>query len=241
MTTCKKCNQEITQNYCPNCGQSVNLKRIDSHYFQHEIEHFFHVERGIFFTAKELLIRPGERIREFLTEDRSRLVKPLIFIILTSLIFTLLGKVIHADTQFIKIGGPKDSTNYVINEWIKSNFGYSNLLYGLFVAFFIKLLFRKHNYSFFEILVLFCFITGEMLLLFALIFLIAKALPSNFLQNTQTILAIIPFVYATWAIGQFFDKFKVISYIKAAIGYLLGFLTFPLLIALLGALIDKIK
>ena len=80
---CKNCNVEIESKYCPECGKATSLKRIDGHYVIHEIEHVLHFERGIFYTIKELFTNPGQIIRNYLSEDRNRLVKPIIFIILT--------------------------------------------------------------------------------------------------------------------------------------------------------------
>ena len=83
---CKNCNAEIFSKFCPDCGQPANLKKIDGNYIIHEIEHVLHFERGILYTVRELIIRPGINIRKYLTENRSRLVKPIIFIIITSCI-----------------------------------------------------------------------------------------------------------------------------------------------------------
>ena len=85
---CKNCKKETSENFCSNCGQPTSLKRIDGHYIIHEIEHVLHFERGILYTVKELLINPGQTIRNYILENRSRLVKPVIFIIVASLIYT---------------------------------------------------------------------------------------------------------------------------------------------------------
>ena len=81
---CKNCNTEISSKFCPDCGQPTSLKRIDGHYIIHEIEHILHFGRGISFTIRELVINPGQNIKNYLLETRSRLVKPIIFIIITS-------------------------------------------------------------------------------------------------------------------------------------------------------------
>jgi len=62
MNNCSNCNDALTGKYCSNCGQPVKVKRIDGHYIVHEIEHVLHFERGILFTIKELLIRPGQNM-----------------------------------------------------------------------------------------------------------------------------------------------------------------------------------
>ena len=89
---CKNCNAKIDQNYCPNCGQAAKVKRIDGQYIIHEIEHVLHFDRGILFTIKELFIKPGESVRNFILENRFRLVKPIVFIIVTSLIYTIINQ-----------------------------------------------------------------------------------------------------------------------------------------------------
>jgi len=95
MNNCKACDFEVSHRFCPNCGQSVQVKRINGKYLIHEIEHVLHFERGILYTLKVLLIKPGIHIRKFLSDDRSRLVKPVIFIIITSLVYTLISHFFH--------------------------------------------------------------------------------------------------------------------------------------------------
>ena len=98
---CKNCNAEINSPFCPECGQPETLKRIDRHYIMHEIQHVLHFERGILYTIRELFIRPGENIRKFISENRSRLVKPIIFIIVSSLIYTFINHYFHIEDQYI--------------------------------------------------------------------------------------------------------------------------------------------
>ncbi|HTN16917.1 MAG TPA: DUF3667 domain-containing protein, partial [Chitinophagaceae bacterium] len=104
MTNCNNCNTEIAQHYCPNCGQAAKIKRIDGHYIIHEIEHVLHFERGILYTIRELITRPGQNIRNYLTANRSRLVKPIIFIIVTSLIYSLINHFFHIEEAYAGLG-----------------------------------------------------------------------------------------------------------------------------------------
>ena len=48
-------------------------------------------------------------------------------------------------------------------------------------------------------------------------------------------------IYATYAIGQFFDKGKIANYVKALISYLLGMITFTFVFLCIGIIIDLIK
>jgi hypothetical protein len=233
---CKNCNAKVNQNYCPNCGQPAKLKRIDGHYITHEIGHVFHFERGILFTIKELLIRPGKNVRLFISENRSKLVKPIIFIIVTSLFYSLINHFFHIEDGYVKLEETKQSTTGYIFKWIKDHYGYANLIMGIFIAFWTKLFFRKYKYNFFEILILLCFVMGTGMLIYS-VFAIFLGLSHIDLMQ---IAGVVSFIYAAWAIGQFFDKSKFLNYIKAFFSYLLGFLTFYLTAILIGTLIDLI-
>ncbi|RZM24707.1 MAG: DUF3667 domain-containing protein [Pedobacter sp.] len=235
MNTCKKCQFEVSNNYCSNCGHPIALKRISGHYLMHEIEHVLHFERGILYTVRELLLRPGTNIKRFFSEDRSRLVKPVIFIIVTSLIYTVVSHFFHIEAMVNHDLGVQ-STASKIMAWTESHMGYSNILVGASIALFIKLFFRNYTYNYFEILILLCFVMGFGMLIFA-IFALLEGITHIDFKNTSAILAI---GYCTWAIGHFFNAKKISSYLKAFFAYMLGMTSYYLLAILLGTLIDSI-
>lgn len=226
----------MNEYFCSKCQQNLKPKRIDGHYILHEIEHVLHFERGILYTIRELLIRPGENIRHFISENRSRLVKPVIFIIVTSLIYTLINHFFHIEARYIKIDGAKDQQLNAINSWVQSHYGYSNIIMGAFIAFWLKIFFKKYDYNFFEILILLCFILGMEMLMFSF-FAILEGLTKFYMMQ---IAAAIVFAYFTWAVAQFFDKTRVSSYFKAFASYILGMITFGISIMILGALMNLI-
>lgn len=233
---CKNCNYEIELNYCPNCGQEAKIKRIDGSYIAHEIGQVLSFERGILFTIKELLVRPGENIRNFLSENRKRLVKPIIFIIATSLIFSIINQYFNIEKGYVNYDEPKQTTIGIIFKWVENNYGYANILMGIFIALWTKLFFRKYSFNFFEILILLCFVMGIGMLIYSVFALFQGLTHINLMQ----IGGVIGFIYSSWAIGQFFGKAKFSNYIKAFISYLLGFFTFTLTAIFIGALIDLI-
>ncbi len=236
MINCKNCNQEVNLNYCPNCGQPVELKRIDRHYIQHEVEHILHFEKGILYTIRELLIRPGQNVREFINSNRSRLVKPIIFLIITSLIYTVVIHFFHLNDGYVSYTDTKETAITVIFTWIQNHYGYSNIIIGIFIAFWLKLFFKKLGYNFFEILILLCFSMGMGMLLSS-IFAMIEGLTKVSLMQIGGIFGV---GYCCWAIGQFFNPTKVGSYLKAIAGYLLGMLSFTLFALFLGLILDLI-
>ncbi|WP_017495672.1 DUF3667 domain-containing protein [Flavobacterium sp. WG21] len=233
---CLNCNTEVNSNFCPDCGQPKVLKRINGHYIVHEIEHVLHFERGIFYTIKELITSPGQNIRNYLTENRSRLVKPIIFIIVSSLIYSISNHFFHFQDGYINYLDSQKTSASTISKWVQMNLGYSNIMMGIFIALWTKLFFRKRDYNIFEILILLCFVMGIGMLIYAIFGLVYGLTHLNIMQFA----GIAAFMYATWAIGQFYDKGKASSYVKAFLAYIFGMMTFSLVILLVGTLIDLV-
>ena len=237
MTICTNCNFEITEKYCSNCGQAATLKRIDKHYISHEVQHLLHFEKGLFYTIKQLLLRPGLTVREFIDENRSKHMKPFPFLILTSVLYTVIAHFFHADEIYNEREKLLFESSAVgdIQHWVQTHYGYANIFMGIFIAMCVRLFFRKYKYNFFEITVLICFVMGQ-----GMLFLTFEALFVGLItkQAFIFILTAVSLIYPTWAIGQFFDKRKISSYIKAMFAYLLGYLLFYIAIIIVGLGVD---
>lgn len=59
---CLNCDEIATGNFCSNCGQTTHIHRITlKHFLFHDVIHgVWHLERGILFTLKQALFRPGK-------------------------------------------------------------------------------------------------------------------------------------------------------------------------------------
>lgn len=236
MNNCKNCSTAIDLNYCPKCGQPSTLHRIDGHYIVHEIEHVLHFERGALYTVKQLLINPGDSIRNYISVNRILLVKPIIFIIITSLIYSLFNHYFQIDQEYINYSEVEKTSTGTIFKWIQDHYGYANIIMGIFIALWAKVFFKKYIYNFFEILVLLCYSMGMGMLIFA-VFAVIQGITHFDLMALGGLFAIL---YCTWAIGQFFDKKKKSSYFKAFASYMLGMITFNILALLTGTIIDLV-
>ncbi len=231
---CTQCNAAIAGNYCAQCGHPKALKRIDGHYVFSEVVSVLNFDKGIFYTIKELLLRPGKNVQKFIHTDRNRLVKPIIFVIVCSLLYTLAQRFLGFEDGYVSAGGFGDSSINNIYSWIQSNYGYANILMAVFIAGWIKLFFRKYAYNFFEILVLLCFVMGIGMLLYTT-FGILETISGIKLLFYGGILGM---GYTAWAIGQFFESAKTINYLKGILAYLLGMISFYFLATLLGLGVD---
>ncbi len=71
---CQNCGKGFEGNYC---GQKAGGRRIEAKYVRNKIPNsIFQLDRGFLFTLKELFIRPGHSIRDFLAGKRKSHYKP---------------------------------------------------------------------------------------------------------------------------------------------------------------------
>ena len=225
-------NKEIEKN-----KKEKTLDRIDGKYIWSEISSVINFDKGIFYTIRELIIKPGNTVREFLFYDRNRIVKPMIFLIVCSLVYTIFQQILHFEDGYVSAGGFGDSAITNVFNWIQKNYGYANLLMSIFIAGWIKLFFRKYEYNFYEIIILLCFIMGIGMLIYTTFGILESITEIKILH----IGAILGFIYTAWSIGQFFDKIKKINYLKGLFAYILGMITFYFLAMILGLGIDLIS
>lgn len=98
MITCKNCNNEFEGRFCNQCGQPAATHELNFHFLMHDVQHgLFHLDKGVFFTIKELFIRPGYSIHEYLHGKRAQHFKPISLILVLAGILGLLSHYFHFD------------------------------------------------------------------------------------------------------------------------------------------------
>lgn len=221
------------------------IKRIDAKYISHEIQHLLHFDKGFPFTFKEVLIRPGKAVREYLRENREKYVKPIVFLVFSAVIYTLIIHFFHIEISIFNVKAFGKASDWqktldtdVINNWINSHLSYSAMLIGFFMAIWTKLLFYRKGYNIFEIFVLLSYIFGVFFIFLLFFLLIAK--PTGLLVISQTG-AYLGQIYIVFSMGQFFGERKIINYIKGFICFFLGMLTYKCSLVLLAYLIHLFK
>ena len=141
---------------------------------------------------------------------------------------------LHFKDSYIYLDNKDTSTSTTIFQWVQKNYGHGNLVLGIFIAFWTKILFRKYDYNFYEILILLCFVMGVGMFLLSVFGLVERLTKLNFLGfGGMSFVA-----FCIWAMSQFFDKKKNVSCIKALFAYFQGLLTVALFVLLIGHLID---
>ena len=93
---CANCDRTIDgadQKFCPACGQPTPAHRIDWHFLGHELEHsVLHMDRGILYSLKHLMLRPGHLMRDYIEGRRARQVKPLLLLMIMAAAMVFLAK-----------------------------------------------------------------------------------------------------------------------------------------------------
>jgi len=185
-----------------------------------EIGSVLNFERGIFYTIREMFLRPGATTRKFIAGDRDTIVKPILFLIICSLVYSAGQHFLNYETGYIRFD-TKDQVNTPIVvdifEWFSQNYGYANILMTIIIALWIRVFFRMYTYNYYEIFVLLCYVMGVSVLIYSLLGVFENIIDMSVLHVGKFVV----FVYSSWAIGQFFDGSKKMNYLKGFLSYLL--------------------
>lgn len=218
MIVCKNCGWVFDGSYCNNCGQSSNTRRLNWSFiienFEHEILHF---EHGIIFTIKEIFMRPGITIKQFLDGKRKKYSHPLTYIAVISVIYFILRNV------FVKFSPPANTsdTQTIITNFIYQY--YPKIVVVVFIplaALFTGIFYPGNPYNFVELFSFQCYIRGQFMLFELLVLFInwslvhaGAALPPAVTVGSTMLFNML---FMGWAQQQFFnDKNYLQAFLKA--------------------------
>jgi hypothetical protein len=201
--TCKNCNNQFTGNYCNICGQKASTHRLNLAHILHDFFHALtHVDKGFLFSAKELIIRPGHSIREYIEGKRLKLSNPLLMILivggLCSWLYSELDLQMVNSVRIKSLDGP---LHYLVSKF----FAVNTIFQCIFYAFFDYLLFSYKRYNYMELFVLNLFTATEVLFLYILlipIWFLGQSLGIN--NIIRIFLAFLFLVYLIFVRYQFF-------------------------------------
>lgn len=209
---CKNCGIVVEGAFCSHCGQKLNLGRINFPNFLVEVsEGVFQVNKGFFYTVRELSVRPGKSLKEFLNGKRKNHFKPIAYLLLLSTLYFLLAKITNQSTWVDGIiegwmnGANEDSSAMEIPEfviWFSKNYAYTTLLLIPIFSLATYLSFKKSGKNYLEHIVLNSYITGHQALIYAFFAITAIFIESKVFDFLPLLLAI---SYTFWVFGQFFS------------------------------------
>lgn len=234
---CKNCNSSLHGNFCSECGQKASLGRINFRYLMNEIPNsLFQLNRGLFFTIKELFFRPGESLRGFLAGKRVFFYKPINFLLITSTIYILSTYLLGRDTFLydliagvqagvLDIEPNKEIPKTPFLVWFAKYQAYIPLFILLFYSLSTYIAFIRSGYNYFEHLVINIYIAGQQMLIYwCLSFVFFR---ENIFMVTPIVVG---FIYNIWCFSQLFEEKKRATKLGLiALSYLLFFVQICLL------------
>ena len=241
--TCKNCNKTYTGHFCTNCGQPAATHKLNFHFIWHDIQHaFFHFDKGVLFTAKELFTRPGNSIREFIEGKRVKHFKPISLVIILATLYGVLRHLFHFSVLDKKAVSEIQGVEYEsLNEWISHHYYWIILLSIPMFSLASYVVFRKQGYNFIEHIVLNAYMASQRLIFRIVIFPLTKYFTES--ENNKLfvdILMLMDIVLIFWTYITFFNNLsKIKAFLYSIYSYVL-FLAIFFILLLLSVLIFDI-
>jgi len=205
---CKNCEHTFEGNYCSNCGQKTNTKRLDWNYVKDEVKYvFLHINKGFLYTVKQLLTRPGDTTRDFLEGKRVNHYKPIL------LVFVLAG-LNGFISQYIDYSGfmPEYGNNAVAKEmpkmmnWILSHYALVELTLLPVFSLCSWFAFKKYGYNYIENIIINCFASAQRLILGLVSFPILFLVDSKYTMMISSLLSLPVYGITIWLYLQLYKK-----------------------------------
>ena len=183
---CDRAIDGLDQKFCPACGQPTPAHRIDWRFVWREISHtVLEMDRGLLYTLKNLMLRPGQLVRDYIEGRRAGIVKPALLVMLMAAVVVVLTRYLVGNdvmgTSFLagaadgmRAGGNPDTVRVAeiyasIHEWMNLHFAASTLILIPLEAAMLRLSFgRMGGLNYPEWMVITAFLTVQTFMLWAL-------------------------------------------------------------------------
>jgi len=223
---CLNCNHPIQLNYCEFCGQRAATHRFsfNQHFFHDFVHGVFHLDKGLLFTLKELFIRPGHTVREYIAGKRTSHFNFFSFYLLalTSITFLRHLSGVQIDNLFHTHVSQEIIT---LNKELIGRFGKFMAVFSIPIFTVINyFLFRKSNQNLAEHLVINLYKSGATFCIMAIFHVLGLVFPHHTdLKHFYVFISLAQFFYEFIFCYQYFSVFgysKISLFIRAFLGCL---------------------
>lgn len=213
---CKNCDSSIDSNFCAHCGQNTKVDKLNLPNFLTEIsDSVFQLNRGLFYTIKELFIRPGHAIREFIQGKRKGYFKPVAYVLTLSTLYFLISQISDHPTlidDFIsgysnagEDEGLKTNSSPILN-WLSDNYAYTTLLLLPLFSLATYLSFSGLGQNYLEHIVINSYITGQQAIIYSFFMIIGVLINKEDITVLAAVIICTLFNY--WTFSQFYKNVK---------------------------------
>ena len=209
---CKNCGYRVDGKFCSHCGQNSSVGRINLPNFLSEIsESVFQINKGFFYTLKELFVRPGKSIKEFLNGKRKKHFKPIAYALTLSTLYFLIAQITNQNTWIDDIlsGWMEGASDWetrkqapVVLTWFAKNYAYTALLLLPVFSLASYLSFFRFGRNYLEHIVINSYITGHQAIAYASFAIVGTVIENNIIESIPIFVGI---GYTFWVFWQFFS------------------------------------
>ncbi|MDH7445964.1 DUF3667 domain-containing protein [Aquimarina sp. 2201CG14-23] len=180
---CVSCNTEHNANFCPNCGEKSEIKKIT---FKSIIEDTFltitNMDKGFLYNLKMLFMNPKSIANEYILGKRKGILNPISFLIFSVTMYLIIENLLRVPRENTELQNLPDvylgKVAYAAGKYVHVYLKYFWILSIVPLAISTKLIFRKYN--FIEHLAINSFILGQATLIGVISYIILKIdLPVN--------------------------------------------------------------
>jgi hypothetical protein len=149
MKICQNCGAESGGKYCPDCGQEMEIKRLEVKTIFHDVTHgILHWENSILKTFGLMLLKPGNTAASYISGQRKTVVKPFTYFIFIQTIYVLLYHRMNGQYfafMNFNISPTEASQEKVehIQQMVNAYINYLNYFMPVFFSAFFYLLYKK--------------------------------------------------------------------------------------------------
>ena len=216
---CLNCKNIIIDGYkfCPQCGQSSSVKRLETHAVTNDAIHSFtHADKGILYLLIRLPLNPGKIARKYVNGERKRYFNPFTFLVLTIGITTFLS------ANFNLLASSTNDLGNPVSVFMSKHINLIIFLTVPIIGLFTVLLFRKERINFAESLILSCYTSGIRSVFFVLFITPLIIFFREFYILTTTLYILAFAIYYALACCQYFNNYNKWYWLK---GFLVMLLT----------------
>ena len=233
MILCKNCEVAVAGNFCPNCGQKADTTTISIPNLLRDLpQAVFHINRGFLYNIRQLFVRPGQSILDYLAGKRKPFFHPASYLVI-ALIFNYLVVRI-TDLHFYDLKELYDMdpikakaiTDYDALQWWFLEHTYLYILIAIPAStLFLFAIFKplRHTYNFAETAVIVLFTIAQGVLIQSIIYLCLGWTGSGAFNRTiEMINVVILVLYASTVLFQLLNQIRS-SALRVVMGLVSGF------------------
>jgi hypothetical protein len=205
---CLNCGTALHGHFCAHCGQNAHTHRFTlRHLLLHDLPHsVWHVDKGLLYTLRHMIIRPGATIAEYLAGRRAAHFQPLTYLLLLAGLSALLLSAVHLNPYAATPDVPRLMV-LTMERYMSSLFKYPSAVYVLLLplnALLARWLLRPTRYNYAEMLISQAFISGtitalSLAVMFPLFLLLGH---TPYFQGASMSTILISVIYPAWVYRQ---------------------------------------